>query len=112
MDETPAFFDMVPTKSCKIGSREFVVRTSRNDKKHITIVLLAAADGTLLPPMLIFKGKTERTIGNMRVPEAFVVKTQEKAWMDEDLMIVWLDMGQICEEDQQRARIGKLPVNL
>ena len=92
MDETPAFFDMVPTKSiCKIGSRECVVRTSGNDKKHITIVLSAAADGTLLPPMLIFKGKTERTIGKLRVPEGFVVKTQEKAWMDKDLMIVWLD---------------------
>ena len=91
MDETPAFFDMVPTKSiCKIGSRECVVRTSGNDKKHITIILSAAADGTLLPPMLIFKGKTERTIGKLRVPEGFVVKTQEKAWMD-DLMIVWLD---------------------
>ena len=63
MGETPAFFDMVPTKSiCKIGSRECVVRTSGNDKKHITIILSAAADGTLLPPMLIFKGKTERTI--------------------------------------------------
>lgn len=80
MDETPAFFDMVPTKSiCKIGSRECVVRTSGNDKKHITIILSAAADGTLLPPMLIFKGKTERTIGKLRVPEGFVVKTQEKA---------------------------------
>ena len=86
MDETPAFFDMVPTKS-----RECVVRTSGNDKKHITIILSAAADGTLLPPMLIFKGKTERTIGKLRVPEGFVVKTQEKAWMDEDLTIVWLD---------------------
>ena len=40
MGETPAFFDMVPTKSiCKMSSRECVVRTSGNDKKHITIVL-------------------------------------------------------------------------
>ena len=92
MDETPAFFDMVPTKSiCKIGNKECVVRTSGSEKKHVTVVLSAAADGTMLPPMLIFKGKTERTIVNLRVPEGFVVKTQEKAWMDEDLMNVWLD---------------------
>ena len=31
MDQTPAFFDMVPSKSiCKTGSKECIVRTSRS----------------------------------------------------------------------------------
>ena len=34
MDETPAFFDMIPAKSiCKTGSRECIVRTSGSEKK-------------------------------------------------------------------------------
>ena len=48
------------------------------------------ADGTILPPMIIFKGKTNRTIRNLVVPTGFVVTTQEKAWMDEGKMLTWL----------------------
>lgn len=92
MDETPAFFDMVPAKSItKTGAKECVVRTSGGEKKHVTVVLSATADGTMLPPMIIFKGKTEKTIEKLRIPEGFVVKCQAKAWMDEHLMKVWLD---------------------
>ena len=32
----------------------------------------------LLPPMLIFKGKTDKTIKKLRIPEGFIIKTQEK----------------------------------
>ena len=92
MDETPAFFDMVPSKSiCKTGSKECIVRTSGCEKKHVTIVLSATADGKMLPPMIIFKGKTTKTIEKLRVPDGFIVKTQAKAWMDEELMHVWLE---------------------
>ena len=77
MDETPAFFDMIPAKSiCKTGSRECIVRTSGSEKKHVTVVLSAAVYGTMLPPMLIFKGKTDKTIKKLRIPEGFIVKTQ------------------------------------
>ena len=79
MDETPAFFDMVPSKSiCKTGSKECIVRTSGCEKKHLTIVLSATADGKMLPPMIIFKGKTTKTIEKLRVPDGFIVKTQAK----------------------------------
>ena len=92
MDETPAFFDMIPAKSiCKTGSRECIVRTSGSEKKHVTAVVSAAADGTMLPPMLIFKGKTDKTIKKLRIPEGFIVKTQENSWMDEGLMEVWVE---------------------
>ena len=92
MDQTSAFFDMIPVKSiCKTGSRECIVRTSGSKKKHVNIVLSAAADGTMLPPMLIFKGKTDKTIKKLCIPEGFIVKTQEKSWMDEGLMEVWVE---------------------
>jgi len=30
-----------------------------------------------LPPMIIFKGKTDKTIQDLRIPTGFIVKTQE-----------------------------------
>ena len=60
MDETPDFFDMMPAKSiAKTGTRECVVRTSGSEKKHL---ISATADGKMLSAMIIFKGKTEKTI--------------------------------------------------
>ena len=41
--------------------------------------------------MIIFKGKTTKTIEKLRVPDGFIVKTQAEAWMDEELMHVWLE---------------------
>ena len=41
--------------------------------------------------MIIFKGTTEETIQKLRVTEGFVIKTQEKAWMDERLIHVWVN---------------------
>ena len=45
----------------------------------------------MLPPMLIFKGKTDKTIKKLRIPKGFIVKTQEKSWMDEVLIEVWVE---------------------
>ena len=41
--------------------------------------------------MIIFKGKTDRTISDLNIPAGFIVKTQEKAWMDDDVMKVWAE---------------------
>ena len=44
-------------------------------KKHLTVVS-SATDGQMLPPMIIFKGKTEQTICVLNIPPGFIVKTQ------------------------------------
>lgn len=107
MDETPAFFDMVPAKTiCKTGSKECIIRTSGCEKKHVTIVLSATADGTMLPPMIIFKGKTENTIKKLRVPEGFIIKTQEKAWMDEQLMQIWTNDIWLKHTKEMSEKLG------
>ena len=36
--------------------------------------------------MIIFKGKTD-----LEIPAGFVVKTQSKAWMDDELMKIWVE---------------------
>lgn len=61
------------------------------EKRHLTVVLTCTADGRFLPPMIIFKGKTNRTINKLIVPKDFVVATQTKAWMDDQLMLRYID---------------------
>ena len=46
MDETPAFFNMVPSKyTAKKGDKECLVCSSRSEKKHLTVVLSAQQMG-------------------------------------------------------------------
>jgi len=47
MDETPVFFDLVPNKTVSVkGSKSVIVRTSGSDKKHVTVMLAVAANGS------------------------------------------------------------------
>ena len=79
MNKTPVFFDMVPEKSLvKKGQKSVTIRTSGSEKRHVTVVLTVAADGFILPPMVIFRGKTNQTIKNIEAPEGFVIIRQEK----------------------------------
>ena len=49
MDETPAFFDMVPLKCIAAKStKECVVRTLGGEKKLLKVVLSATGDGKML----------------------------------------------------------------
>ena len=90
MGKTPVFFDMVPEKSfVQKGQNSVTIRTSGSKKRHVTVVLTVVADGLILPPMIIFRGKTNRTIKDIEAPEGFVIVTQEKARMDEFLMFIW-----------------------
>ena len=94
MDETPAFYDMIPAKSTsKTGSKEYIVSTSSCERKHLIIVLWAIADGKLLPPMIFYylQKSNKEIIQRLRVPERLLIKTQEKAKMDERLMHVWVE---------------------
>ena len=89
MDKTPVFFDKVPSKCiADKGTKECVVCTSGGEKKHLTVVLPATGDEKMLPPMIIFKGKTDRTISDLNIPAEVIMKLQEKAWMDDHLMKV------------------------
>ena len=79
MDETSVFFDMVPEKSL-VGKiqKTVTIRTSGAEKKQVTVVLTVAADGSILPPTIIFRGKTNQTVKAIEAPEVYVIVTQEK----------------------------------
>ena len=52
------------------------IRTSGSEIRDVTVVVTAAADGFILPPMIIFQGKTNQTIKDIEAPAGFVVFTQ------------------------------------
>ena len=88
MDETPMCFDMPSATTVnKTGAKEVFIRTTGNEKNHFTVVLACAADGTKLPPMVIFKRKTLPK-GDV-FPRGVIVHAQEKGWMDQDGMLLW-----------------------
>ena len=89
MDETPMYFDMASNTTIeKKGTKSVSIRTTGAEKRHLTVVLAASADGSMLPPFVIFKGK--RKLKNLSVPKGWVVTVQQKGWMDADLMKQWI----------------------
>lgn len=89
MDETPMYFDLVPGKTVdREGTKSVLIRTTGAEKRHITVVLAVAGSGDVLPPMIIFKGK--RTL-DLKAPKGWLIAVQEKAWMDETLMLRWIN---------------------
>jgi hypothetical protein len=89
MDETPAYFDLAPGKTVnRTGEKSVLIRTTGAEKRHLTVVLAVAADGAVLPPMIIFKGK--RALKDIKAPKGWIVCVQQKAWMDSTLMVRWI----------------------
>jgi hypothetical protein len=58
MDQTPVYFSMSPKKMLEIvGEKTIHIRLSTNDTKCATVTVTIAADGMVLPAVMIFKGK-------------------------------------------------------
>ena len=89
MDETPAYFDLVPTTTMdEAGTKTIKIRTTGGEKRHLTVVLAVTSEGEVLPTTCIFKGK--RQPKNLTVPNNTQFRLQEKGWMDEVLMLDWI----------------------
>ena len=59
----------------------------------VTVALTVTATGGLLPPMFVFKvkpgGRVQCELRNF--PEGAVYTVQHNAWMDESVMLQWVD---------------------
>lgn len=90
MDEVPSVFDTVPNKTVHTrGEKDVKVQTTGGEKKHFTTVLAISAAGDYLPAMCIFKGKREPK--DLKLPKGWVIQMNEKAWMNEAVMIRWIN---------------------
>ena len=89
IDEVPLTVDVLSNRTVDIkGAKTMAVKTSGHEKTHFTVVQACCADGTKLPPMIIF---TRKTFLKEKVPSRVIVHVHEKGWMNEDSMKIWFD---------------------
>jgi hypothetical protein len=99
MDQTPVPYSFPSNHTLeKKGSKMINVQTSTSDTTRVMLAATVTASGKFLTPFLIFKGKNDGRIASRELqtyPEECIYACQEKAWMDEAMMNVWIDMGLI-----------------
>ena len=80
MDETPMQFELPLSRSLKFtGSRTVAVKTCGAEKHSFNVALAVAADGTKLPPKVIFKGVRTRETLSFRISSEFP-STKRDGW--------------------------------
>jgi hypothetical protein len=95
MDQTPVYFSMSSKRFLElIEEKNIHICTPTNDTKRVTVAVTITADSTLLPSTLVFKGKPDGCIAKKEFktyPNTHFYKCQEAAWMNEEVMIVWVN---------------------
>ena len=68
MDETPVYFDTMPTRTLeRRGASSVMMRSTGGEKRRVTVVLTAVADGHMLQPMVVFQGKRELKVSMINI---------------------------------------------
>ena len=99
MDKTPMWFELPSLFSLEFtGSRTIPIKTCGAEKRSFTMAL--AADGTKLPPKVIFKGVW--TLRDLVVPNSLRVSFHKKGWMDESGTKEWIChcLPRTCNHEQ------------
>ena len=114
MDQTPIPFTFNAKKTLElVGERTVHIRKSTNDTKRVTCALTVSASGIVLTPMLVFKGSANGRISKNEFPtfpKEILYACQNNAWMDEAVMLVWVD--QILKPYIATAPPGIVPILL
>ena len=93
MDQTPIFFSMTPrTTLNQIGARTVNIRSSSSSTMRVTVSVTVSSAGDMLRPLIVFKGKPNGRIARefSNFPNTSAFACQERAWMDETVMIQWI----------------------
>ena len=95
MDQTPISFTFNSKSTLEVvGARTVHVHTSTNDTKRATAAITITASGKMLPPILIYKGAKNGRIVKKEFPtfdKSKYYACQENAWMDERVMLLWVE---------------------
>jgi hypothetical protein len=89
MDETPMSFDLPNNTTIdERGARSISIRTTGHEKTNFTVVLTCMADGTKLPPIIIFKLKK---VPKGSFPPGVIIRANQTGWMNENEMLFWIE---------------------
>ena len=90
------------------------IRVVKNGSQHVTVAVCITAAGNQLQSLLIFKGKETDKGGKIlskelpSYPTAALYATQEKAWMSERYMLLWVE--KILKPYVAAAPAGVMPL--
>jgi hypothetical protein len=106
MDQTPVYFLMNAKRTLElIGKKTIHIRTSTYDTKRATVAVTITGDGTVLPSVVVFKGKANGRIAKKEFatfPTSHHYHCQDAAWMDETVMLAWVDqvpgLAAVCRD--------------
>jgi transposase-like protein len=105
MDETPLAFNLPSNTTVEQrGTKTISTLSTGHERANFTVVLACMADGTKLPPVIIFKLVK---IPRGEFPDGVIIRANPKGWMNEDEMIWWIE-----NVWTQRARRGVNPRSL
>ena len=95
MDQTPVPFTYDSKKTLElVGKKTVHIRKSTNDTKRATFAMTVTASGKSLQPVVVFKGKPGGRIDKREFPtypRSMIYACQENAWMDENVMLMWVE---------------------
>lgn len=114
MDQTPIFFTYHAKKTLeKKGMKTVNIRKSTGDTRRSTLAATVTASGEALPPMVVVKGAPKGRICTREFPSypeewGMYYAAQKNAWMDEDVMLRWVD--EVLAPDVKNAPEGIVPI--
>lgn len=74
----------------EVGSKQVEVH-GLGDKREITVLLAITLSGALLPPQLLYAGKTDRCHPHQQFPDSWDVYHTENHWSNENSMLHFID---------------------
>ena len=84
---------MVPTRNstmAAVGSRQ-VAQVGKGDKRGVTAVIGSTVRGRLIPPQLIYKGKTRRCHPRFQFPDKWHITQNNNHWSTSETMMQYLN---------------------
>ena len=105
-DQTGAKY--VPTSEWTLteeGSRQVDV-IGKEDKREMTVLLSCTMSGSLLPPHLIYAGKTNKCHPNITFPAGWDIHHSESHWSTEATMLHFIDCVLVPYVQTTRESLG------
>jgi hypothetical protein len=89
MDETPMTFNLPSNTTVEQrGTKSISILSTGHEHSNFTVVLACMADGTKLPPVIIFKLVN---IPREEFPDGVIIRTNKEGWMNESEMTWWIE---------------------